>query len=448
MMSDVTVLIPFDWPAATRAAATAPAVVIPPVPPGTGHLHLGSLAYAGRQLGPVDARVRLDGSRLHAWVDAPLVEEGRLNAFAWADFADAGVPGQVRGELLADVAPFELKNPASLHALHPAAAELEVTGKVQASARIAYDRGQVTPRIELHLNDVTIDDAKADAHIRGLAADLAIDRFSPLSTPGGQRVALREGKVGKSEIRDAELLFRLESPGSVLVEKLSTGFIKPGRVLTTAFRFNPRRPEAQVTLFLQDVELQDWAEALSNGRVVGQGSVYGQLALMIDSQKRPPLRLGKGFLYSRSGRGWFQIKDPEVVKTALAGLDSDAPGKATDLGPLKAKAEQALKDFAYNALRIEFVEQDGEVVAQLRIAGKGHAGVDPLVFEGLNINIYDFNRFVNVTTRLMDQYAQFSQRVGRVLNAGLPTTQTSTTLPAATSPSVAPATAPTERAQP
>ena len=340
-------------------------------------LHLGSLVLPG-----ITASAGIDKTRLGIEAHWPILKGAQVNANATMDLV------QAQGELKWELPEFKLTDPDAIAAVVPAVKGASITGTFSAKGDIKLAASKLTPSLNVSLADVVVDDKAYAARLDGLGTSVTADGFSPLTTPGNQQLTIKQAKVGKLEVANGSVGFRVESAHSILIEKSRWDW-EGGTLHTDAFRINPTAPTLVFTLDGFDLNLKSVLATFSPGQASGDGRIYGRFPVRVEW---PRISFGKGFLYSAPGPGTVQL-DPSMASKMGDLLDSSDPRFKTDdqFKQVKQRALQAMRDFQYDVLKVDWNNTPDGVVGTLHLEGKGRQGPSGQALN-LNINFQNLDR--------------------------------------------------------
>ncbi len=250
-------------------------------------------------------------------------------------------------------------------------------------------RGSEKPMVSLEITDGELALPAQGVKAAGIDVTMTFDGLRPASTPGGQRITVESGSVGRLPLRQAEVEFSLDGSGAILVEQ-ARWMIDTSTFSTEAFRVDPRDPVVATTIAVGDMDLSYWLPLLTDGRASGEGRLQGRVPITWRPGTVRPIALGAGSLAAVPGGGWIMVDD-EGRLAAL--LESSDPRLKTDenMQVVKERLVEALTDFQYDDLRLELVPQPDGLVLRALTSGRGRRGDPPQEVGGLTINIHDID---------------------------------------------------------
>ncbi len=293
--------------------------------------------------------------------------------------------GQVRGSLLQ----LDIDNAKTLATLLPALDGLDIAGGFSFHFVGILDAGQLSPWLTLEGHDATFAAKAYDITASGIDAAVQFDRLSPLRTVPSQWVTVKKAEFGRLQLADGLVQFLMTSPKSILIERTQWRVGEQGHFWAHAFWFDPEAEKLEFQVFLEDMSIREWL-ALFTEDIEGQGMLYGRLALTLLPGERRPIQLQNGFLYARPGGGWIKYNDVAYVRKLLGSAD-----QKSITGQVQQKAAEALTNFAYDWVRIDFTRENDDTTLTISTAGRGREGENPAPIGSLTVNLRGFGTFFN-----------------------------------------------------
>jgi hypothetical protein len=250
-------------------------------------------------------------------------------------------------------------------------------------------RGSEKPMVSLEIKDGELSLPVQGLKAAGIGVSIAFDGLWPVSTPGGQRLTVESGSLGKLPLRQAEVEFRLDGSGAVLVEQ-ARWTIDTSTFSTDAFRVDPGDPVVTTIITAENLEMGYWLPLLTDGRATGEGRLQGRVPVTWRPGTARPIALGEGSLAAVPGGGWITVDDSGQL---AALLESSDPSLKSDenMQLVKERLVEALTDFHYDDLRLELVPQPDGLVLRALTSGRGRRGDPPQEIGGLTVNIHDID---------------------------------------------------------
>jgi hypothetical protein len=273
-----------------------------------------------------------------------------------------------------------------------AAEPFRVTGTFDLDADLTIAGGVIAPRIVVAATDASFTAGKLDFVATGINTTLTLDSLSPLRTLPNQRLAIREGHLGKLAYRNAIINFRLDAIDALAVELAAWSVGERGRFWVHAARFNPAAPVLETQVFIDDMSVAEWLEIIQDGKVAGEGWLYGRIPMRVDQASEFVLTFGEGFLYAKPGKGWVRLSSrdttpQQIYKTleeAIANLAREA----------QERLLAAVMDFEFDTLKFDFIREDKGVLCRIATTGRGRTGLKQEV-GGLTVNIHNFGTLLS-----------------------------------------------------
>ena len=353
----------------------------------SGKLAVKELRWGDDTFPPVAGAVSLVDRRLLAHADWSPVAGAELHADAWFD-----VLGR-RGHIDVNAPSFVVSDDEALGRQVSALKPYKIRGTFAVDGQIDVAPGRVEPNVRLTLVGVDLRSEEYDGGVDGITGSVTINNLAPLATPGDQRLNIKTTHFGKLALHDGLIAFRLERVKSIFIEKTEWRWGEKGRFFIHAFRFDPAKGEADLEVFLEEMNLNEWLTVLTDGRVTGQGTMFGRLPVRIRREAANRIAFGEGFLYAKPGVGNLQVRDTQMADNLLTQSD---PRFATDdrMRVVKERTIAALRDFDYSWLRFDFVKKDDGLTLEVRMNGKGHVGGPTAQEVTLNVNVNGFDELL------------------------------------------------------
>lgn len=343
-VSEISAEIPFAMGAATGSA---------------GRFEIGTI-WKGDDLIPgITGALSVVERRVDVALEWPILEGMTATASGWMEPR----PDGPHGEFVFAVPPAQITERNQPADVFGALTGVKLGGTVAMDGRLAIAGSRIDPRITLRLEEVSVESKKWDISADGVAATVTLNQLTPPATPGDQRISVRHAKLGKLEVSDGSLAFRVEGPKSMFIEQTSWGW-SGGRLYSHAIRLDPSDPKIELALFADHLQLQELAELVAPGAIRGAGTLYGRLPVAI---AWPEISYGEAFLYAEPGLGRLQVLD-------MSGI----------LQRLPAEAQGALRDFEYTVLKAKLMV-GGTATIRLRGTSRDPAFPREII---LDINIY------------------------------------------------------------
>ncbi|MBM4034119.1 MAG: hypothetical protein FJ291_20390 [Planctomycetes bacterium] len=382
--------------------------------PESGKFAVESIEAGGVKLGNVSGTIGVADMRAEFTAACEPLKGAKVSVEGSLD-ASRGTP---RGTARLSLPLFKLDDENALGNLVPQLKGLAASGTfgLEGFARLAD--GQVRPTLTLTVLDGAFRSKQWEADAEGAFATVRLNSLTPPLTPRKElQIALvKRAKMGKLEVKDGFLAFRLEpvregeapaeprppaqggsagaSPSRwrAFVQRAEWGWCG-GHLYVEGARFDPEAAEHTLTAHAEDLKLADLLALVAGERATGVGSVSG--ALPVTFGKWPDLRFGDGRLAAPTGQtGWVRIRDVEPLKPSV---DAAARAVASGVpGPARAEFErrfgqalaETVREFEYDELRLDFLSGGGaeRLLARAFVKGRGRQA-PRLEIGGLTFNL-------------------------------------------------------------
>ncbi|WP_028573921.1 intermembrane phospholipid transport protein YdbH family protein [Desulfonatronovibrio hydrogenovorans] len=356
--------------------------------PGPGSFSTGSLIWQDLtwsglkgQAAVQDNLVRINGS----W---PFLKNAELDFTSELDI-DSGQA--VSGRLAARTGWFELPEKDFLVRISPAFESFDVQGSMMAGLDLTLKGAALDPDLKVEFRDLNLIYPDMDLELTGIKGRIGLDSFSPLTSPGNQRIDVAKLKIGKIELVNGFATFRLDSADRLFLERTRWNFPEGGFVAAHASRFDLGDMSADFEFFFEDIDLLQLVSRLSQEKIVGSGLVYGRVPVIFEGGR---VILEDGYLYSVPGTGRLGIRDEEWLEVLLLYVREAMRGHPY-LSTVSQRLEQALRDFEYNFLAVNLTRGMLDTSARIELRGRGVEGDPPQEVGGLVINVNDLGEIIN-----------------------------------------------------
>ncbi len=352
----------------------------------------GSFAARSVKVGPdhwpgPSGTILLADGRLEAGAKWSPLKECAFAAQGWAD--TKGLGGTPRADLKVTLPRFTLSDPNEVGSLVSAAKDMQITGTFAANAHVSLDRGLITPTISLSVDGANFQSKQYTADIQNISTAILITSFTPLSTPGNQRITVGHATIGKLDIADGSLVFSVESARSILAEKSEWGW-SGGKLYTDAFRVDPRNPQLNLVAYAENVSIAQVLKLAAGPGAGGAGTLYGRLPVKVNW---PTISFGDGFLYAAPGSGDLQLGSD--ASTKVDQMLSQDPRFSADSNSrlVRSRIVAALRKFHYDVLKVDFKNNGDNLNASVRLDGYGEVDKDKQELH-LEVNAHGFDELL------------------------------------------------------
>ena len=363
-------------------------------PPEPGSFVVKSIDLKGAALPAISGTLGVTDSRADFTMACEVLPEAKLRVEGSA----AGGPRGPSARAYVSLPLFQIKDEEAIGRLVPQLKGVLASGSFALDGYVRVSPAGVAPNIALTVLDGTVKSKAWEAEAEGVYATVRIGSFEPVLTPRKelQVVLVRRAKMGKLEVNDGFVAFRLEpketegrpTSWTAYVQRGEWGWVG-GRLYVEDFRFDPEAKEHTVTLHARDLKLGGLLALIPDEEAGGVGSLDGKLPVTIGTW--PNLRFGNGELRTTPGQaGWFKLKNTEVLGTVLEGTDKRF--RTDDLYvEIKNRLIGAFKNFEYDEINVGFLRDGEKFVARVNTKGRARTGVRQ-EFGEVTLNFPDFDK--------------------------------------------------------
>ena len=295
------------------------------------------------------------------------------------------------GNMTAHTGWFDLPEKRLQDSLAPGLEKITATGSVNTRLNLDLKGSNIQPDLHVAFRDINLIYPDMDMEITDARGDVRLNSFSPLTTPGNQRMDVSGFRIGEVEFVDGFAAFRLDSADEVFLERTRWHLPEGGFITAHASRFDMKAQRADFEVFFEDIDILKLAARVTDRKIDGSGLVYGRVPVLYEQGR---VEIGNGFLYSIPGTGRLSIKDEEWLETLLLYV-RDAMRGHPHLSTVSERLEQALQDFEYDYLVVKLQKGAEDTSAMIELRGRGVEGDPPQEVGSLVINVNDLGEIVN-----------------------------------------------------
>lgn len=243
--------------------------------------------------------------------------------------------------------------------LVPALNAVSGGGLLNMDGQLALYRDRTDGFLNVGINDGHFELPKLETSIDGVDVQLDFPSFPALRTKPRQTLTIDKVTSKKITLAKIRSYFQIESPDTIFIEEIGACW-SGGRVFTSSFRFQKDKPEFEVALLCDRLELSDVITQLGLARATGQGKVSGRIPVLYDEGD---FYVDDGFLFSTPGEtGTLKITKSEYLNTAV-------PENVPHFSPIHF-AGAALQDFKYDWAKLLVSPEAENLLLKLQIYGK------------------------------------------------------------------------------
>ncbi len=317
-----------------------------------GSLEIAKFLYKGKHLVSLKAELKVTDKDLtvKGAATSPLAPDLRLLFTAVSD-------GNSTFSLKAEIpeGPFIISTLAPLVALPPG---LHLGGRLhgKASYSLGPDRPQGTASLQVQQGLIEMPEQKIA--LKGINLALALPDLPLLHSSPGQLLSIETMDIGDLRFAETRVHFRLQDLRTIFIEKARLAWCG-GHVETDSLTLSTQSRVLKTVLSCDHLDLAQLLSQLGLNDSYGQGFLNGRLPLSISSAG---IEFDNGFLFSTPGEhGRLRLSDTETLRQGMPALD-----RAASLD----YALDALQDFSYNGLRLNFNTTGNDLLIAMQIDGK------------------------------------------------------------------------------
>jgi hypothetical protein len=260
-----------------------------------------------------------------------------------ATFQGQYAPDPAGGSLQADFAvpPVVLPAKTALQPLHPLLLGMSGGGRFQVGGRIWAGNDSAGGSATVKIADADFEQQKEKIALRGVNAEIKLDRLFDFVTAPAQRIGFRELKWQDMLFSNGELVFAGESDGTIFIESVRFDWCQ-GKIIMAPFRIKPGTTDFLMTFNCDRVNFAQMLNALVGKTIVsGDAEMSGIVPIKI--VKGSPVFLD-GYLFSTPGRsGNLKVAKPELISNG------------------QVLVEEAIRDFRYNWIKIKMSSKNNRL---------------------------------------------------------------------------------------
>jgi len=241
--------------------------------------------------------------------------------------------------------------------------DAHLTGNLAAELHLEVRKTIPSGNARLQLTDTTF---KAGANqVAGINTVVEFPNLPVLESAPGQLCTIDSASAGKIALQDGRIVFRVESPESVFIEKSSFSWCS-GKVETAGVRLSTAKKEVQTTLYCDRLNMVELLSQVGLADTEGEGSLNGRLPV---SFNKDGIDIEDGFLFSTPGdSGIVHFKNTQQIREGLPNIDQAA---------YLDYAVKSLENFSYNWTKLTFAKDQKDLLVKMQLDG---APAAPLPF--------------------------------------------------------------------
>jgi len=237
----------------------------------------------------------------------------------------------------------------ALQPLHAALQGMSGSGRFQAEGRVWAGNDSAGGSAIVKIVDADFDRPAEGIALRGVNAEITLDRLFDLVTAPAQRIGFRELKWQDMSFSNGELVFANESGGTVFIESGHFDWCR-GKIIIAPFRLDPGKTDFLMTFYCDRVDFAQMLNALLGKETVSGDAVMNGI-VPVKMLKGSPVFLD-GYLYSTPGSsGHLKVFKPELISRG------------------QVLVEEALRDFRYNWIKVTMSSRNDRLDMVVSIDG-------------------------------------------------------------------------------
>ena len=236
---------------------------------------------------------------------------------------------------------------------------VEVDGKLALSGNLALDGRGITGSTKVQVDNGSLRISQSNFAVEGIQLTLSMPQLPDMRSAAGQNLVFSKISVGDQVAHDGKIDFQIESPRSILIEKIHFIWCD-GNIDTLAMRFTPGMQDYLITFYCDRLNMAMVLEQFGAGAAEGEGRVNGRIPLRYTHGK---IRFDDGFLYSTPGKGGkIHFKGTEILTAGVP------PGSSRYVQ--MELAREALKDYDWSWAKLNITSEGEELLLQMQMDGK------------------------------------------------------------------------------
>ncbi len=363
---------------------------------GTATFSTASTRLGERSFPGVGGSFTVQDRRLSGIAAWPVAGAGELELVFSADLGAE----PLRGEVLIPAADLAVEDPRLFARLllGDQAADWRVDGTIGLEGRIDFDGSTRAAHLDARISGGSLESPALGVEIGGIEGAARLSGLTPpVSEPSS--ITFSGGRAGSLPLSEGEVRVSLDESGMLTVSELRWQMGEYGRFEAEPFSVSPDLLAVRTRITGSEMGLGPWLALLTRERAEGKGTLRGAVTVDYDPSRRGPvLALGPGMLEAHPPAGWIRTGGREEVRDLLAASDPrfGEDGLDAEVGD---RIADALRDFDFTLLGLEFIEEAGGTLLRAEIAGRGRHGEEPLEIGSLTMNIRGFEEYLSLALR-------------------------------------------------
>ena len=323
-----------------------------------GNIAIAAVKYQTLNLGAIDAELQqtASGVSFSGKLKSQLIPQLSAKFLVNSDFLGTNAP-----ETRAD---FELFYPETgpeidLGKLLPAGAGFTFEGKFLERGNLVIGKERMIAASESRLSNGKIRHRENKIEVEGVGMDLIISDLLKVRSAPGQKLRFDRAAIGGLNIENGEIVFQIESAGSLLIEKSHFRWCD-GKVEAPAIRLRSDIEDYSLILYCDRLNLAKVLEQFGAASVEAGGELNGRIPIRYHNGQ---LSFHDGFLFTTPGEtGKIRMMDTEIL---TAGILPDTPQYMQ-----MELARKALEDYDYTWAKLNLTTEGEDVLLKMQLDGK------------------------------------------------------------------------------
>jgi hypothetical protein len=355
--------IPLQWPMAVSSQK--------------GTISVGDVSYQDRKLGSIstDLQQTDTGFAFAGRHTNRLLPKLSLQFKGFTDLRTSGFP-DTRVEFALSHPEIPTGIPAEK--IFPTAEGLVLDGKLDVSGEAKLTSQGFEGSLQASLLRGSVRVAKSKIAVEGIQLNLTVPELGHLRSAPQQVLKFSLASFGTLALDDGQLVFQIESPRSILLEKGQFSWCR-GKVDMQSMRIVPGESDYNIILYCDRVNLAEVLRQFGAATADGDGTLNGRIPLRFQKGK---LSFDDGFLFSSPGQGG------KIEVTGTEMLTAGVPPDTAQYVQMEL-AREALKSYEYSWAKLNLTTQGEDLLLGLQLDGKP---ANPLPFTYRK----DLGRFVRI----------------------------------------------------
>ncbi len=277
----------------------------------------------------------------------------------WRLKLDMQLKPELKGRASLDFGPYLLTEPLEPGKYFPQLDGMRLSGNIEGHARFDFSPAGKTGSAAFQLRDGLFRSEAQNLTAEGLAVALEFPSLPDMRTPPLQKLSCGTLQAGTVKLNNLLAQYQMEAGFALLLENFSAEWCG-GKIHTQSLRVAPGQKDFRAVVYCDGLELPRLLNEMGIAKAVGSGRIHGRLPLNVGQDG---IILEPGFLYSEPG---------STHNLRLSGMEKmleGMPAESAQYAQLDI-ASEALKDFNYEWVRINFANAGENLRLEMQINGR------------------------------------------------------------------------------